>query len=159
MSETPSFQSAATLLFREAFEGIPPRQDYTWFVQGKEGLFDAFRTVDAERASRKLAPSSPSIAAHAYHILFTLRNANSYQGRPEPEGTWESSWEKQIATEAEWAELVQRIRDEYTLFLGWLESQTGWRDQTTVIGVLAQLPHMAYHLGAIRQLIGLTAAP
>src|SRR6476469_540968 len=97
------FQQAAVTLVREAFEGIPAGQDYTWFVQGKEGVFDALTSVDAEAASRRPSPTCASIAAHTNHLLYILRSANTCQGRPEPEGTWEDTWKKQTVTEAEWA--------------------------------------------------------
>src|SRR5689334_2100845 len=117
----PGFQEAAATLFKEAFEGIPLGANGTWFVQGKEGIFDALTSISAEAASLKPLPDCPSIAAHAYHLLYSLREANTNQGRPAPEGNWESSWAKQSATDAEWAELILTIRSEYELYLGWLE--------------------------------------
>src|SRR5690242_18818634 len=107
------FRPSFSILFREAFEGVPKGADGTWFVQGKEGLFDALASVSADRASKKPNPDCPSIAAHAYHVLFALRNCNSTFGRPKPEGTWESSWAKQSATSEEWAALAEQIREEY----------------------------------------------
>ena len=87
------FQAGLVTLLKEAFTGIAPGQDGTWIVQGKEGIFDAVASVTAEQASVKPNPSCPSIAAHAFHILFSLRNGNSNIGRPSPEGAW-----KQVGT-------------------------------------------------------------
>lgn len=142
-------------LFRECFEGVAPGKDYTWFVQGKEGIFDALASVSAVQASQRPTPSCASIAAHAYHIRFALRSGNSQIRGFEVEGTWESSWEKQSVTDAEWSELASDIREEYDFFLGLLRSQPEIPGGDAVIGTLAQLPHMAYHLGAIRQLMKL----
>lgn len=153
MGSNQAFHDAAALLFRECFEGIQAGKNYTWFVQGKEGIFDALSSVSAEEASAKPSDRCATIAAHAFHILFALRNACSYIGMPEPEGTWESSWEKQTATQEEWDELTGQIRQHYQYFLDWFDTNTNWSDQETVVGALAQLPHMAFHLGAIRQLM------
>lgn len=147
------FQQAAAVLFKEAFEGIPPGADGTWFVQGKEGIFDALTSISAESASYKPLPDCPSIAAHAYHLLYALRWANTSQGRPAPEGTWESSWAKQSATDAEWGELIQTIKSEYELYFGWLKCNDDWSGEDAYIGGLGIVPHVAYHLGAIRQLL------
>jgi len=151
------FRDAAVQLFREAFEGMPANQNYTWFVEGKEGIFDAFSSVSAEVASRKPSASCATIAAHAYHILFLLRCANMCLGRPAPEGTWESSSDKQAVTEAEWTELVARIHEEYELYVGWFSQNEDWTHEAGVTPVLAPLPHAAFHLGAIRQILRVVA--
>jgi len=147
------FQKVAAMLLREAFEGIPAGQNYTWFVQGKEGLFDALSTVTAEEASRKPNSESPSIAAHANHILFILRSANTTQGRPEPEGDWEGTWKIHGVTDSEWAGLTERIRGEYETYLAWFEKNEDWGGEFSYVEGLVPLPHVAYHLGAIRQLL------
>lgn len=146
------FQRAAVVLFKEAFEGMPTGQDYTWFVQGKEGIFDALDSVDAERASRHAGDAS-SIAAHAYHLLYAMRWANTAQGGERPEGSWEDSWRKQDATPEEWAALKAALREEVERFVPWLETNEDWSFDEAYLATLAVLPHVAYHLGAIRQLM------
>lgn len=155
MGDNQNFRDAAALLFRECFEGVPAGKDYTWFVQGKEGILDALESTSASRASIKPSEHCASIAAHAYHILFALRGAGESIGMPGPEGTWESSWDKQTATPEEWEELINEIRSTYTQLLKWFESNEEWSDPEAVVGSLALLPHMAFHLGAIRQLMKL----
>jgi len=147
------FRDVAATLLREAFEGIPSGQNYTWFVQGKEGLFDALSAASAEEASRQPNPGCPSIAAHANHILYILRSANTSQGQAEPEGTWEDTWKVQAVTDSEWASLVERIRCEYESFLAWFRGNEDWSGEFAIFEGLAPLPHVAYHLGAIRQLL------
>jgi len=155
MSGRHPLQSAAVTLLREAFEGREPDKDYTWFVERKEGIMDALATVDAQRASKKPSESCASIAAHAYHILFALQSANSYLGREKPLGNWESSWLKQTATPDEWSAVSTKIWEEYVFFRDWFAAKQDWTeaDPETWIGALAQLPHMAFHLGAIRQIM------
>ena len=98
-------------------------------------------------------PDCLSIAAHAYHMLYALRGGNAGHGRPAPEGTWGDSWKKQEVTAHEWTELKANITAEYSEFLTWPEANTKWDNVRAQTGALAMLPHMAYHLGAIRQIL------
>ncbi|CAN5680863.1 hypothetical protein BH11ARM2_BH11ARM2_33730 [soil metagenome] len=148
-----NLQRAAVTLLREAFEGRVDGNDYTWFVEGREGVFDALASVDAETASRRTTPNSPTLAAHAYHMLYLLRSANTWQGKPSPKGNWESSWAKQTATQQEWAELAEAIRHEYASYLAWFAANEEWNQEDIYVGALATLPHVAYHLGAMRHLV------
>ena len=150
------FLPAIVELLKECFEGMPEGRNYTWFVQGKEGLFNAFDSVTAEQASQKPNPDCPSIAAHTYHIRFALRGANCDIRGEKSEGTWESSWDKQSVSDKEWRDLVASVREEYQFFLGTLSNNPEIPEGDAVIGSLAMLPHMAYHLGAIRQLMKVT---
>jgi len=147
------FHKAAITLLREAFEGVAEGNGYTWFVQGKEGILDALTTIDAAQASFKPGGQAASIAGHAYHMLYLLRGANMCQGHPAPEGTWESSWEKQSVTPEEWATLGTRIREVYKSYLHWFAANTDWTYPDAELNTLAPLPHVAYHLGAMRQAI------
>jgi hypothetical protein len=155
MSEHRAFSLACATLLREACEGIEPGKSGTWFVQGKEGLFDALDSVDAAQASKQACPGCSSIAAHANHVLYMLRGAATALGGPAPEGTWESTWSVQSVNEREWNEIRRAIREQVRGLLPWYESGAPWgEDSELTIGALALLPHLAYHLGAIRQLLG-----
>jgi len=153
VEENAGFHGAAVYLLREAFEGKPEGQDYTWFVEGKEGIFDALDIVDAARASVKPSDRCATIAAHAYHLLYLLRAANVCQGKPAPEGDWNSSWAKQTVTDAEWAELKSLIRDEYVSYRDWFAANRDWSVENAFVATLTVVPHVAFHLGALRQLV------
>ena len=143
------------VLTREAFEGIAHGSKWTWFVEGSEGIFDALSSVSAERASMKPAPNSPTMAAHALHMVYAMRNGNSNIGGPRPEGTWETSWEKEIVTDSEWEQIQADLKAEYLFFLNFIETNTDWSNSDMGTGSIGQLAHMAYHLGALRALIKL----
>lgn len=149
-----AWQDSAATLLRELFEGRAEGKTSTWVVEGKEGIFDALDSVDAARASRRPAPGSPTLAAHAYHLLYSLRLANSYGGREKPEGDWESSWAVQDATPEEWERLKLRLREEYDLVLPFLATATPPDDEATT-GMLGMVVHASYHLGAMRALFRL----
>lgn len=147
------FHESATYLFRECFEGREPGNNYTWFVEGLEGIFYTLDQVDAARASTKPTERCNSIVGHAYHMLFAMRGANAQCGGKAPEGTWEDSWKKQEANEDEWAQLKADLRAEYDSFIRWYAANEDWSPEHLVMGSLALLPHMAFHLGAINQLV------
>lgn len=149
----PDFLGTILYLLRECFEGRPEGQDYTWFVEGKEGIFDALEVTSAEKASIKPSPTCASIAAHTYHIRYALRGANAYLGGPEQEGDWESSWTKQTVTQEEWDELKKDVRYQYDFFVNYFKGEPDFSDEGNLVGFTAQLPHMAFHLGAIRQIM------
>ena len=140
-------------LFRECFEGRPEGQNYTWFVEGKEGIFDALESTGADVASKKPCPRCSSIAAHTFHIRYALRGANAYLGGPRQEGDWESSWAQQEVNEEEWIDLKRDVRFQYDFFRKYFEGEIDFPSEHHAKGFAAQIPHMAYHLGAIRQIM------
>lgn len=147
------FQASAAYLLQECFEGRPEGQDYTWFVEGKKGILNGLEEIDAAQASIRPSDRCSSIAAHAYHILYALRGANAQRGGPEPEGTWEDSWKKQEATPEEWEQLKSDIRAEYQSLVEWFRTNQTWDQDGMIVGALAMVPHMSFHLGAIRQIL------
>ncbi len=147
------FQSAATALIRECFEGKPDSATYTWFVEGKEAILPTLDSIDAPTASLKSNESTSSLAGHASHILFALRGANAQRGGAQPEGTWEDSWAQQSVTEDQWNEVRENIRTEYLSLIKWFEENQDWSAERIHIGALSMLPHMAYHLGAMLQIV------
>jgi len=148
-------QEAAVELLRECFEGIKPGAGGTWFVQGKEGVFDAIDGLSSARASASPGPGIATIAAHVNHIVYTLQGVNVFAGGAEPEGSWEDTWKVQTVSEEEWAALVAKVHHEYEVFRPFYAGVSDWSVEDSAIGGLAVLPHVAYHLGAIRQLLKL----
>jgi len=136
------------------FFGTAEGLDYTWFVQGREAIAPSLQSLTTEQASKSIAPGVATIAAHANHILYTLRGDNAYFGSPEPEGSWEDSWSVQQVNAAQWDELRAAILREYEQLQTNLSGHEPTNEQE-MLGLLSAVPHMAYHLGAIRQLMKL----
>lgn len=144
---------AAAELVREAFEGRAEGKDFTWFVEDREAILPTLDAVDAMAASHSLGFGLPTIAAHAYHLRYSLGLANVPEGDAPPEGDWESTWKKGVVTSDEWDALRAEIRGRYERFVAWTQAQESLSTET-----LAPLPHFAYHLGAIRVLLKLIEA-
>ena len=156
MSETP-LQTAAATLFREAFEGRAEGQDYTWFVQGREAILPTLDGIDAMTASHSPGYGLPTLAAHAYHLRYVLHWLNVPEGDPPPEGGWESTWEREVATDEEWDALRAEIRERYARAVAWIARNDDWSVESAHLMFLAPLPHVAYHLGAMRVLLKLAS--
>lgn len=142
-------------LFREAFEGRPVGQPFTWFVEKTEGIFDALERTSASQASTSPAPGVNTIGAHLNHVCYTLSLTNAHIRGEQPVSDWEGSWTQQTFDEEAWRQLGSDLRREYDGVLKFLETRPDWPEQDWLMGATALVPHMAYHLGAIRQLIKL----
>lgn len=147
------FQKSVGILFREAFEGIPPGASGTWFVEKDEAIFNTMNSVSAEQASKTPPAGCQSLAAHAFHIHYTLKRMNDEIRSVSRTDSWEVSWAKQTASPGEWEQLKKDIRLEYELILEFLTTNENWAEEGWVTGTAALPVHMAYHLGAIRQLM------
>lgn len=147
--------SISTLL-TEAYAG-PPKPEATWFIDNEPncGILGILDTVSAAEASVSVNGSSnpgTTIASHAEHLHWSLHNMNiAMQG--EPFGNWKESWNKINANPAGWDRLRSELRREYELLLENLQQQTELPNSDYLTGGLALLPHAAYHLGTIRQMV------
>jgi hypothetical protein len=143
-------------LLTEAYAG-PPNPNATWFIDNEpdSGILGLLDTVSAAEASISVDGSGnpgTSIAAHAEHLHWSLHNMNIAM-HGEPFGNWKESWNLQNADPQEWDRLRSELRREFEQLLENLRQQTDLPDNDYLTGGLALLPHAAYHLGNIRQMI------
>lgn len=150
-------KQACLEIFRESFEGIAPGADGTWFVEKKEAIFDALTSLTPEQASAKAPGQTSSIGAHAYHLCYYLHlfNVNA-RGEREP-SDWEGSWKVQEFDAESWKDVEMRTRKEFEEALAWYQSDTDFPDAEDANYAVGNVAHAAYHLGAIRALIPVTA--
>jgi hypothetical protein len=143
-----AFKASLLELFREAYEG--KTKSYTWFIDD-EGLFQTLETLSAEDASSE-GPSGSTIAAHAEHLRWSLALANAFARGEQPETKWSESWTVKTVAADGWDKLRENLRREYETLRAALERREDFSDPQLLTGVLALVPHAAYHLGAIRQM-------
>jgi hypothetical protein len=142
-------------LLREAYEG-PPDASATWFVDNEPdaGLFGAIAGLSAQEASTSMDSSQASgstIASHVEHLRWSLAMMNAAI-RGEPLGDWKESWQLVQADEGGWDRLRSSLRGEYETLQVALRGQVALPEEY-LPGVLSLLPHAAFHLGIIRQMI------
>lgn len=154
---------AALALFDEAYRG-PSNANGTWFIDNEPegGFLGVLSSIDAATASRPLREGDPAtVASHAGHLRFALALANrAARGEnPYDSADWSDSWLEHGVDEASWAELVSSLREEYRSFREVISSEDAWKDESLLTGTFGQIAHGAWHLGAIRQGLGLVATP
>jgi hypothetical protein len=135
--------------------------DAGWLLNpGDQGLLRSLDTLSAAQASAQPAGGGAPIAAHVDHLRYGLVLLNLWSRGENPFGDadWSASWRIGPVSDDQW----QRLRGDLRA------AAEEWRrgaarltdaDQQGVNGVLASAAHLAYHLGAIRQIDRATRGP
>ena len=152
---TTLIDSIVTML-TEAYEG-PPNPRESWFVDNEpdSGILGVLKNVTAAEASTSVDGSGKSgstIAANVEHLRWSLANVNGTFRGQQYNSNWGESWELNNADEAEWDQLRESLRSEYEMLCTVLKQQQELPG-VYLNGVLALIPHAAFHLGLIRQMI------
>jgi hypothetical protein len=154
--ELSTLLDSILVLLTEAYAG-PPDPKATWFIDNEpdSGVLGVLSKVTAAEASISVDGSGKSgstIASNAEHLRWTLENMNAtIRGTPwNPK--WAESWELIDTEEEEWDLLRQSLRTEFETLRGLLKQQTQLPGEY-LTGTLALIPHAAFHLGLIRQMV------
>ncbi len=148
-------------LFSELVNGSPDPQIGTVMLnRGDRGLLHSLGQISAQTASTT-ATGGATIAAHTDHIRYGLALLNRWAGgEPSPwkNADWTESWRKQAVTDEEWRSLRDDLRRETEMWQKHLGTVTNLPD-TAAKWVAGSVAHLAYHLGAIRQIDRATRGP
>lgn len=145
------FEESLLELLSEAYTG--PNHAHTWFIGNKpgSGLFGTLDALSAEAASKE-QPSGTAVAAHTEHLRWSPAHANAFARGEVPTGVWSASWSVRTVDASAWDKLRADLRREYDALLAAIEQREDFSDPQMLTGMLALIPHAAYHLGAIRQM-------
>lgn len=143
-------------LLTEAYAG-PPNPSETWFIDNdpNAGILNVLSGVSAEEASTSVDGSGKpgtTIAANAEHLRWSLANANTALRGGDYQPNWKESWNMLTADEAAWSQQRQALRAEFETLCEGIKMQEELPGPY-LNGVLALIPHAAYHLGIIRQMV------
>jgi hypothetical protein len=146
-------------LLRELVDG-PPGEAAYMLNAGDPGLLRSLDALSADAASARPNHRS-SVAAHVDHVRYGLSLLNRWAGgeaNPWATANWSESWKRVQVTDAEWATLRANLRGEAH---AWVEASGRERSVNDIelAGVIGSIAHLAYHLGAIRQLAPAAAGP
>ena len=138
-------------LFAELVDGAPASGAYV-LNAGDRGMLRSLDTLPATAASAATTTGS-SIAAHVDHVRYglSLMNRWSAGNNPFKDADWSASWKKTTVTEDEWRRLRADLRTETTRWLNTLRAPREVRENE-LNGMIGSIVHLAYHLGAIRQI-------
>ena len=139
----------------EVYDG--PKHEYTWFINNdpNSGLLGTIENMDSNDASTQITQNGTTIAAHIEHLRWTLEKTNAYLRGEKQAMIWLESWRVRKVNDAEWETLIQQLRREYIAIKESVKEMK-WASDEQLKEILALIPHAAYHLGAIRQIVLLT---
>ncbi len=143
---------ALALLFSELIDG--PKDQCYMLNMGDAGLLRSLDTLPAGAASAVPPSGGASIAAHVDHVVYGLRLLNRWlagETNPWADADWTASWKRQTVGDDQWVTLREELR---THARQWQHALAQARDLEGIAlnGAIASIGHLAYHLGAIRQI-------
>jgi hypothetical protein len=141
-------------LFAELVDGTAAFADGGYIVNGGDvGLAKSIEKLSAADASRSTNDGA-TIAAHVQHVRYGLSLMNRWAaegGNPFADATWDEAWKIREVDERAWDEIRSGFAAEARR---WLEALRTPREvsETELNGMVASIAHLAYHMGAIRQI-------
>jgi hypothetical protein len=140
-------------LFSELVNGIGKDADAFMLNPGDIGLLRSLDRISAADASRA-AHGGATIAAHTEHVRYGLSLMNRWAssgGNPFATATWGDAWRISAVDDAAWTAIRNGLRDEAQR---WLSALSTFRElnEVELTGMVGSVAHLAYHLGAIRQI-------
>jgi hypothetical protein len=150
---TADIASVLARLFSELTYGLVPEGGPFVLNSGDIGLLRSLDKISAADASRSVNGGA-TIAAHAQHLRFGLSLMNRWAregGNPFANAKWDEAWKISAVDAAAWDEIRSGLRDEADRWLEVLQSPRE-ADEVELAGVVGSLVHLAYHLGAMRQI-------
>ena len=157
---TASTAPTLARLFGELIDGTAAFGGGYIVNTGDIGLVESLDKLSAADASRSTNDGA-TIAAHVQHERYGLSLMNRWAtqgGNPFDGATWDLAWKIREVDAATWDEIRNGFASEARR---WLEVLRTPREvsETELNGMVASIAHMAYHIGAIRQIDKNTRGP
>ena len=150
--ETKDISPVMARLFAELVDGVDAGGAFI-LNTGDAGLLRSLDRIPAGDASRSVNDGA-TIAAHVQHLRYGLSLMNRWAsegGNPFANAKWDEAWKVSAVDDAAWAEIRDGLRTEAQR---WSQALKSPRDvaEVELTGMVASVAHLAYHLGAIRQI-------
>jgi hypothetical protein len=146
------FRTAVADLTRETFEQVEG-----YYLDRGTSLYETLAGVTAERASRAASDRVASLAAQVDHLGYYLEVllAHLRAGGHDTslKADWDAAWQRTSVTEDEWRALQARLREMHGQFVEFVATNEDWSEDI-LSGIMSINIHTAYHLGEIRQALG-----
>jgi hypothetical protein len=157
---TNELSSSLARLFAELVNGAPQGGDAFILNSGDAGLLRSLGKLSAGDASQS-ANEGATIAAHARHLQYGLSLMNRWAregGNPFADAKWDQAWKTSRVDDLEWRSIRDELQQETSR---WLEVLGSRRDASEfeLAGMIGSVAHLAYHLGAIRQIAKAARGP
>ena len=157
---TTDLNRVMTRLFSELVGG-PDKQTGGFILNtGDAGMLRSLDKLSAADASRSVNDGA-TIAAHVQHVRYGLSLMNRWAaegGNPFADAKWDEAWKTSAVEAAAWQEIRDGFHDEARR---WSEALSAPREVMDIelSGMIGSIAHLAYHLGAIRQIDKQTRGP
>ena len=120
---------------------------------GDIGMLRSLDKLSAAEASRS-TNGGATIAAHTQHVRYGLSLMNQWAsqgGNPFANAKWDEAWKISTVTDDQWKDIREGLTAESRR---WLDTLKTPRDVHGIeyTGMVSSIAHLAYHLGAIRQI-------
>lgn len=148
---TDNVANALSTLFGELVDGSSSSGGYV-LNAGDAGLLRSLDKLSASAASARTRTGS-SIAAHVDHVRYGLSLMNRWSEGENPfdDADWSASWKNTTVSEEEWQARRDELRHEAHRWLNTLRTPRAVQP-IELNGMIGSIAHLAYHLGAIRQI-------
>jgi hypothetical protein len=151
--QTDSFAVPLAGLFSELVNGAPGPDGFSYMLNGGDaGLLRSLEQLSAAAASAR-STGGASIAAHIEHLRYGLSLMNRWAAGENPfkDADWTLAWRITTVDDAEWKSLRDALAAEA---MSWWEVLRVPRvvSAAEFNGMAGSIAHLAYHLGAIRQI-------
>jgi hypothetical protein len=156
---TAELAHAVSRLFSELVSGPSPKSGFV-LNTGDAGLLASLDKLSAGDASRS-ANGGATIAAHTQHVRYGLSLMNQWAaqgGNPFANARWDEAWKITAVDDKAWQEIRSGLAGETTR---WHEVLSTPREAAGVelTGLISSVAHLAYHVGAIRQIASAARGP
>lgn len=159
----PDLGAALAVLFNELIEGPPGRGGFM-LNQADVGLLRSLERIDWRAANQGPAGGGAPIAQHVEHLRYGISLMNRWMGgeeNPFAEADWGHAWTTSVDSEEAWTDLRAALAEEVGAWkdrLGSIGTGAGL-PRMAVRGMIGSVAHLAYHMGAIRQIDHATRGP
>jgi hypothetical protein len=153
LMDTANITPTLTRLFSELVAGTNPQAGGFILNSRDQGLLRSLDMLSAADASCSVNGGA-TIAAHAQHLRYGLSLMNRWAsegGNPFADALWDQAWKTSAVSIDTWTDIRNGLRDEAQRWLKSLESPRQV-NEIEVTGMISSIAHVAYHLGAIRQI-------
>jgi hypothetical protein len=147
-------------LFSELTDGTAGKDGGFVLNTGDVGLLRSLDKLSAGEASR-CVHGGATVAAHAQHLRYGLSLMNRWAadgGNPFADAKWDEAWTLSAVDATEWQEIRDGLRNEARRWREALGADRGV-SELELTGMAGSVAHLAYHLGAIRQIQKETRGP
>ena len=161
--DAPPLGPALAALLRELVDGPPEAESYI-LNPGDPGLLRSIAGIGWEAAAEPGHHGGAPIAAHVDHLRYGISLFNRWaagEANPFATADWAASWKVTVRSADEWERLREALGTETHRWGESLEAleRRAPLHPVALRGVLASVAHLAYHLGAIRQIDAATRGP